>query len=119
MENKKEFCPNCGSQMIVEYEKPALNFSCPKCGLKIATTRWEEIDLDQKTYLISVVPGENPSFEQIKFISKITGKNYIECKGILTNGGEIYKGFAIDVLKRKKELAINKISFSIDPFFKY
>ena len=48
MEENKYICPQCGEEMMETYDKPALNLVCPKCGCQIATSRWEEIDLDDK-----------------------------------------------------------------------
>lgn len=119
MENKKYLCPNCGSEMTETYEKPALNLCCPHCGCKIATTRWEKIDLDDKEYSILIKPIENPKIEQIKFLSKVTGKNFIFCKALFQSGGKVFAGSAVDVLQKRKDFDQNSIQYSIDPLFKY
>ena len=75
MEENKYICPKCGNEMIAVYEKPALNLTCPKCGCKIATTKWEDIDLDGTDYEVVLKPSINHSMEQIKFISNLTGLN--------------------------------------------
>ncbi len=119
MEKNKYLCPECGTEMLVSYEKPALNLTCPKCGLKIATTKWEEIDVDDKTYIIRLLPMSKFTLEHVKFLSSFIGENYIFCKKLLINGGTIYEGQAVDVLRKKKELDSNGFSFEITPDFKY
>jgi len=119
MEENKYLCPDCGTEMNIVYEKPALNLTCPKCGCKIATSKWDEIDLDDTKYNIVINTVQNPSIEQIKIISKITGNNFIKSKSLLQNGGLVFEGFAIDVLEKEKELNQQNISYSIKPFFKY
>ena len=104
MEENKYICPECGSEMNALYEKPALNLTCPKCGCKIATTKWDEIDLDDTKYQIQLETISNPTIDQIKFISKFTGANFIASKSMLEKGSLIYEGSAVDTLKKKKEL---------------
>lgn len=119
MENNKNICPNCGVEMIESYEKPALNLVCPKCGCKIATTKWEEIDLDDTKYSIVIEPMDSPKMDQIKMISSNSSMNYIVSKELLKNGGVFYEGDAISVLDMKKKFEVNSISFHITPEFKY
>ena len=45
MWKNKYICPKCGAEMIANYEKPALNPMCSKCGIKIATTKREKMIL--------------------------------------------------------------------------
>ena len=119
MEENKYICPECGSEMDTIYEKPAFNLSCPKCGCKIATTRWDEIDLDDTKYQIQLDTIDNPTIDQIKYISKFTGANFIACKKMFEKGSLIFEGSAVDILEKKKELELNNILFSIKPYFKY
>ncbi|MCQ2741851.1 MAG: hypothetical protein MJ239_00925 [Bacilli bacterium] len=119
MESNKYICPDCGAEMLQEYEKPALNLSCPKCGCKIATTKWEEIDLDDTVYSICIEPFENPTMEQIKVISKSTGMNFAASKTFLKSGGILFRGSATEILEKKKTLEANSCLFHIAPTFKY
>jgi len=119
MEENKYICPECGAEMDVVYDKPALNLTCPNCSCKMATTKWEEIDLDDTKYKMFLIKIENPSIDQIKFISKFTGLNFITSKDLLNNGGLVFEGSAIEVLEKKKNLTQENIIFSIDPLFKY
>lgn len=119
MEENKYLCPKCGTEMIVDYEKPALNLTCPKCGCKIATTKWEDIDLDDTDYEIVLKPSINYSMEQIKFISNLTGLNFISSKKLLENGGSLLKAKAIELREKKKLLDKTGINYSVLPEFPY
>lgn len=119
MEENKYLCPECGTEMYETYDKPALNLTCPKCGCKIATTRWEKIDLDATEYEISINSEPNPSMDHIKIVSKMIGKNFVLTKEFLIKGGLIFKGKAVNVKKYKDELEKNKISYKISPNFPY
>lgn len=119
MEENKYICPKCGTEMIAVYEKPALNLTCPKCGCKIATTKWEDIDLDDTDYEIVVKPLVNPLMNQVKFISNLTGQNFIVSKKFLENGGVLLKAKAIEIREKKKLLKDNGIDYSISPEFPY
>ena len=119
MEENKYICPKCGNEMIAVYEKPALNLTCPKCGCKIATTKWEDIDLDGTDYEVVLKPSINHSMEQIKFISNLTGLNFIASKKLLENGGVLLKARAVELKEKMNSLVANGIDFSVTPDFPY
>ena len=119
MEENKFLCPECGTQMYETYERPALNLTCPKCGCKIATTRWEKIDLDSTEYEITLLAEVRPSIDQIKVVSNIISKNFLVSKDVLHKGGVIFKGKAVAIQKYKSILNDNKISYKISPDFPY
>ncbi len=119
MEENKYICPKCGAEMVAIYEKPALNLSCPKCGCKLATTKWDKIDLDDTDYEIILASLIKPSMNQIKLISNMTGKNYIASKKILETGGLLLTAKAIDAENILKDLNDAKIKFHISPNFPY
>ena len=119
MEENKYLCPDCGAEMVAVYEKPALNLTCPKCGCKIATTMWEDIDLDDTCYQISLKQIANPSIDYVKYISRMTGLNFINSKNLLEKGGLFYKGKAIGVKDKKMSLDTMGIPYEITPSFPY
>ena len=119
MEENKYYCPECGTEMYQTYEKPALNLTCPKCGYKLATTRWDKIDLDRTNYKVLIVSELNPSHEHIKIISKIIGKNFIQTKESIINGALVFEGLAVDVMNIKNLLDDNSINYHIIPDFPY
>ena len=119
MEERKYNCPECGTIMNESYDKPALNLTCPKCGYKIATTRWEEIDLDDKKYEIVLVANNNPTLDQIKVVSSITGVNFINSKDNIVSGKSIFKGSPIKVKNVAKILKEKNVDYTISPRFPY
>ncbi len=119
MENNQYKCPRCGSEMKVIFEKPALNLICPKCGFQIATTKWDEIDLDLTNYKIILSKNMNPTINQIKCISSLTGKNYIETIQMFNNSDVVFEGKAIDIISKKEDLKKNGVEFLILPEFPY
>ncbi len=119
MEENKYICPKCGEAMKAVYEKPALNLVCPKCGCNIATTKWDDIDLDDTDYGIILKSSQSVTIEQIKCISIMSGQNFITSKKLLENGGLLFKLKAIDIKSKCIQLDKNHISYSISPDFPY
>jgi hypothetical protein len=119
MEENKYICPKCCAEMIAVYKKPALNLACPKCDCKLATTIWEDIDLDDTDYEIVLKLSANPSMNQIKFLSHLTGQNYIASKKLLEKGGVLLKAKAVEVKNKMVELDKINIQYYISPDFPY
>ena len=119
MENNKYICPKCGGEMNAIYVKPALNLTCPKCGCKVATTKWEDIDLDFTEYEIILKPTLSPSIEQIKLVSEYTGLNFINSKALLVNGGQLLKDRAVKIKEKRVALDDNCVDCVILPKFPY
>lgn len=119
MGENKYYCPECGAEMYEKYEKPALNLICPKCGCKLATTKWEKIDLDETEYEVIITSDTNPNMDQIKAISRISGKNFIFAKNVIVNGGMVFKGRASEVKKIISLLETNSLKYDIVPKFPY
>ena len=119
MEENRYACPQCGIEMNVVYEKPALNLTCPKCGCKIATTKWEDIDLDDTDYEIILKPITCPSTNQIKAVSNLTGQNFIASKNLLREGGPLFKVKAVDLKDKTALLDRSDIIYFVSPEFPY
>ncbi len=117
MEKNNYICPECGSKMNENYEKPALNLTCPKCGCKIATTRWDDIDLDETIYRIILKPTNEININKVKLISKLTVLNYIQSKEKLISGGILISCKAIEVTPIINELNMVNLKYIIDPEF--
>ena len=106
--------------MVAVYEKPALNLTCPKCGCKIATTKWEDIDLDDADYEIVLKLSANPSMNQVKFLSNLTGHNFIASKKLLEEeGGVLLKAKAVEAKNKMAELDKINIEYYISTNFPY
>ena len=119
MEENKYICPKCGAEMTAIYEKPALNLSCPKCGCEIATTKWDDIDLDDTDYEIILKAVESPTMDEIKIVSKMTGFNFIKSKSLMNNGGVLLKAKATEINANREILKKANIQFEIYPLFPY
>ena len=119
MEENKYICPNCGTEMIAEYQKPALNLVCPKCGCKIATSKWDNIDLDDDDYEIVLESLATPTNKQLKIISEMTGMNFISSKNLLVSGGILLKAKASETKSKLKILDDAEIAYRITPDFPY
>lgn len=119
MEENKYICPECGAEMNETYDKPSLVLDCPKCGCKIATTKWDSIDLDETVYTISLEKIDCPSLENIKFISSLTGENYLKTKEELIKGNIVFKHNAVEMKEKKKLIEDNNIKYHISPEFPY
>lgn len=119
MEENKYLCPQCGSEMNATFEKPALNLFCPNCGCQVATTKWDEIDLDDNTYGLIIEEIESPSFDVIKLISRLTGKNFVESKERLINGQVSFTGNAIEIRDKRDLLDSNNIKYHYTKEFPY
>ena len=119
MEENKYVCPKCGAEMIAVYEKPALNLTCPECGCQIASTKWEDIDLDDTDYEIIVKSVVSPSIVQIKLVSNLTGQNFIYSKKLLEKGGPLCRVRAVDMKGIMSSLGNCNIEYMILPEFPY
>ena len=119
MEENKYLCPRCGTKMNATYVKPALNLICPNCGCQIATTKWEDIDLDDQDYEIVLKPANNPSIDKIKTISILTGLNYIDSKSKLEKGEAVLKAKAPEIRTTLVCLKEHDIEYLISPYFPY
>ncbi len=116
---EKYICPECGAEMIKTYNKPELLFKCTKCWYGVATTMWEPIDLDQTNYELFVEKIESPTLDNLRFISSMTGDNYIKTKQDLIEGNISFKYCAVDMKEKMKEFDNNNIKYHITPEFPY
>lgn len=119
MKENKYICPECGTEMDENYNKPFLLLYCPKCGCKIATTKWENIDLDETSYELILDKIESPTTDIIKLISKISGKNFICTRNDLINGDVSFKALAVEIREKKNIFDSKKIKYHIIPDFPY
>ena len=115
MENKKYYCNNCNAEMIEQYDKPALILICPRCGNKIATTRWDDIDLDGTIYKVYIRSSNDVDIRKIKFISYKTGLNFIQSKTFILSGGFLLKCKAVEMQQIIEQLIAANIDYYIEP----
>ena len=117
MENK--LCPHCGKEMIVTRDGSALNYECKYCGYGEATTIADGIEWDATDYHMSIIAIESPNMDQVKIISKLTGKNFVESKRSLIKGDIVFKGLALEIKDIKESLENNNVQFAISPKYPY
>ena len=77
-------CEKCGSLMNHYYDDLTEGWTCPtRMGINV-TSNMQESKLDDIKYEIYLIPGNEPSMDNIKLLSKITGYNYLAAKKMLT-----------------------------------
>ncbi len=112
-------CPRCGSEAITTWCPADFSIKCTKCGYGVATTLFHPIDSDETNYSIYLERNQLISRTNLRSLSKLFGKNYIECKTILEHGGLILEGFARDVNEKIDYLKNNHLQFNVKPEWKY
>lgn len=117
MESKK--CPNCGKELKIIKEGSSLIYECDSCDYSEATTIAEGIGWDSNKFEVKLIPNHNCELNQIKLLSKITGKNFIQSKYLLTNGGTILKDRPSVLVDYLTDFKKAKITFVIEPEFPY
>lgn len=112
-------CEKCGTRMNEINDETTIGMICPNCGYGYCTTNNNSIYFDETEYKISVVAFEN-EIESIKVLAKIMNKNYITIKnGLKKLPLLVYKGKAVDVNEKKKELDKSTVQYTISPKFPY
>ena len=112
-------CPECGCKAIITWCPPAYNIQCTKCNYAIATSIFHPIDLDEALYTIHLKDSKIITKDKLKLLSKITGKNYIECNNLLSCGGNVLSGKASDINDAIDEMISMKMELTISPEWKY
>ncbi len=106
-------CPKFNSKLIIENVVRDYIIRCSKCNYEITTTNLNLIDFDGTIYEVFIKSENNQIIDNIKFISKTMGVNFIEAKKILIQGGMYFKGYAIEILQKRDLLELNKIKYKI------
>ena len=89
---------------------------CLKCEqIEYVSTHFDSIIDDDKEYIIFISPKNKILKNKLRIITKLTGLNYIDGKNLLTNGGEIFRGRALDAKDFYIKLKVNEINFDISP----
>ena len=118
---EKIICEKCGHEMVDKSSGPYVAVECPNCGHGWTTYDFaleDEIVTDDTVYSVTLLKNDS-TIEKIKCVSCLSGKNYIESKNILINGGELISGFAPHIKNVKSELEKGGILFKISPDYKY
>lgn len=93
---------------------------CEKCGWNVVTTYIPPIKRDATIYQVFVYKNCRPSIDQIKIISKICNRNYLEVRRMLAEQQAlIYEGCAETVLTVIESLEKESVLYEICPPFPY
>ena len=117
MSNTK--CEKCGCEMNVIKEGLSIGMTCPNCGWGWAAANTEHILLDEQLYTIKINGNLVPANNEMRFVAKHTGCNYIEARKRLQQSDFEISCKAVDIQKLARELKEAGISFVITPDFPY
>lgn len=112
-------CLRCGSETVEKTGGAEIIMECPECGWKAVTTCMSEIEDDLTRYSITIEKGNLVDKELIKLVSGISGKNTLEARKLLMEGGLMVREYAIVIKKIIAELDMAGIEYQIDPQFPY
>jgi hypothetical protein len=112
-------CISCGAEMEQKINGHCISWHCSNCGDGLASSYYDEIELDRTDYSIVINPIPTPSVEQLKTISKYLNMNYIEIRKLLTLGEAKITRKATEVKTIVSELTKVDIDFDITPSFPY
>ena len=117
MANNK--CPKCGNTMKVVHEPGSVAWVCTHCDYSEATTESDALHNDETIFFVVLLYNDSTNLDVVKALSKFTGLNFIQAKDLINNPKEIARGFAYEILEKKKYLDDNGIHYFITPDFKY
>ena len=113
-------CPECNTDLIIKHHESTLTATCPKCGWGVARTYFPPIRRDETEYEVFILQNLSPEPIHYKTLSRLTGKNYIELKKLLSDKEFVlFEGRATKVLPIKEQLEKGGIEFRIAPDFDY
>ena len=117
MANNK--CPKCGNIMKVVHEPGSVAWVCTHCDYSEATTESDALRDDETIYSIILLDNDSTDLDVAKALSKFTGLNYMQVKDLINSPKEIARGFAYEILEKKKQLDDFGIRYHITPDFNY
>lgn len=116
---QEAICPICNGKAIFTWEPPGLTFECKKCGYSYATSYFHPLDENRDEYTVFIKPNNVVTNDKLMYLSSISSKNYIYCKSLLINGGELLKGKPNEINDKIDTLINKDISIDITPEWKY
>ena len=81
-----DHCPDCGSELEDFVEGSSMGQRCPSCGWSLVTTFTPPILVDERDYIISLLPGNETSPGALRAVSRLLGCNYVAAKRALAEG---------------------------------
>lgn len=113
-------CQRCGGEIEFHQKGSTQGMFCKNCDWSLVTTYIPKIRTDTTIYSIFIVEADYKNINQIKEISKVCGKNYIDTRILLQQENKtIYEGKAIKILEIKGILDSVGVKYSILPEFNY
>ena len=92
---EKIICEKCGGEMQSYRKGNTSGMICGNCGYGWVTTYFENIEIDETIYEISLIKDDNISTEKIKVISKVFAVNFLTARKMLADGqNKVFKGRA-------------------------
>jgi len=116
-------CRECGFELIGESNISGfiteIVMKCPNCGWTAVTTEMADIIDDLTKYNIVIDSGNIAEKETVRMISKVSGRNILESKRIITDGGILLSEYAINIIELIPQLDDMNIGYHIEPEFPY
>jgi len=113
-------CPECSHILHCWHEGSDAICKCINCGWEVVTSYFPPIERDETIYTVFAFQNLSPSLIQLRTLSLITGKNYVETKKLLGNTEFVlFEGRAPEVLPIIEKLKEGEIKFRISPAFDY
>lgn len=113
-------CEKCGGILEHRIKGSTQGLFCEKCGWNVVTTYIPPIKRDATIYQVFVYKNCRPSIDQIKIISKICNRNYLEVRRMLAEQQAlIYEGCTETVLTVIESLEKERVLYEICPPFPY
>ena len=113
-------CEKCGTKMEWCKDGHLITWICTNCGDAVATSFFEQFEIDTTVYHIFIVPIAKVTVKELKVIAEVANCNYIEAKQKLeTAPNEIFHGNALEIMSIRKKLQESNLAFTITPDFPY
>lgn len=113
-------CPECGNELIAFKEGSSVGVRCPKCDYSIVTTFSDPVYEDDENYSVILDEGNTCSEVNIRIISKLTGKNFLEARELIKKAPvTMFAGKAYELSGIKQILAQGDIHYRIETEYPY
>ena len=112
-------CEKCNTEMTYFKNGQSQGWTCPNCGNGLVTSFVDDMQLDENTYTVTLLPNVSPSASALKVVSKVSGLNILESKKLSLEGGELIKGRAHKISDSINQIKTVGLLFKISPEYPY
>ncbi len=113
-------CPACGAELEGFIEGSCMGQRCPTCGRAVVATYLPPIQLVEREYAITLLPGCPPTKDSLKAVSRLMMCNYLAARRMIQGAPTtLYSGRASEILEHKRALEEAGVSIAITPDFPY